>query len=461
MSKVSVIVPFYNIENYIQECLESVVNQTISDIQVICVNDGSTDNSRDIVRSFVMNDSRFILLEQDNKGVSEARNAGLKYSGIDGDYVYFLDGDDYLFPYSLERMYNVAESQKLDVLRFMATVVCNEPDLNDHFVKYASYYEIKNPYNDVLTGADLMAKMFLNNEYRMSACLYFQRRDHIENNHLRFISGAIHEDNSFTFENLLKAQRATVINECLYNRRIRANSIMTTEQTFRNTRDYFVNYLRMSKVLDAKEGLSPNVLSELQKIVWDVYLKSVLIYDSLSDEERKTDLEKTDTISLKFDYMVRKKVQHINELNNKIMKINDEKAEIKAKLQQTYKEKSEINAKLQQTYKEKSEINSKLQVTYQEKRERGIEIKEQKKLIDEQKHRIDELEKANRIHRNKEEELSVQNFELKNQVNEIYKELSDLRQSKTYRLALVFGKPIRWLRALTRNRRTNIHRGAL
>ena len=107
MPKVSVIIPVYNTEKYLRECLDSVVNQTLEDIEIICINDGSTDSSLEILKEYAKNDKRIIILEQRNKGSGIARNYGLKIAC--GEYIAFMDGDD-MYPEknTLEIVYNAA-----------------------------------------------------------------------------------------------------------------------------------------------------------------------------------------------------------------------------------------------------------------------------------------------------------------------------------------------------------------
>lgn len=112
-SLVSVIVPIYNVEQYLSACLDSVLNQTLRDIEVICVNDGSTDDSASIVREYMQCDARFRLFEQENKGLSAARNAGLRLAK--GQYIQFLDADDILLPAKLEMQVAAIEECQADV----------------------------------------------------------------------------------------------------------------------------------------------------------------------------------------------------------------------------------------------------------------------------------------------------------------------------------------------------------
>ena len=113
MVKVSIIVPFFNTEKYIEKCLNSLVNQTLSDIEIICVNDGSTDNSMITVRRFALKDSRIKIIEQQNLKQGAARNNGMKIA--QGEYIGFVDSDDWVDLDYFERLYNAANKYDSDI----------------------------------------------------------------------------------------------------------------------------------------------------------------------------------------------------------------------------------------------------------------------------------------------------------------------------------------------------------
>ena len=100
MALVSVIIPVYNLEKYLKQCLESVVSQTLKDIEILCVNDGSTDSSLEILEEYASRDTRIRIINQENHGAGNARNTGLNIAA--GEYLYFLDGDDYIENKTLE-----------------------------------------------------------------------------------------------------------------------------------------------------------------------------------------------------------------------------------------------------------------------------------------------------------------------------------------------------------------------
>lgn len=114
--KVTIIIPVYNVEKYLRECMESAINQTLEDIQIICVNDGSSDGSGDILREYERNDDRITVIEKSNGGLSSARNAA--YPFINGKYVAFLDSDDRMDFDTCKCSYEIAEKTGSDMLMF-------------------------------------------------------------------------------------------------------------------------------------------------------------------------------------------------------------------------------------------------------------------------------------------------------------------------------------------------------
>ena len=114
MIKVSIIVPVYNVEDYVEKCLQSLVNQTLEGIEIIVVNDGSTDNSKEVIQKFIKENisSNIIYVEKENGGLSDARNYGMKYAK--GEYITFLDSDDYVENTMYEKLYNKAISENAD-----------------------------------------------------------------------------------------------------------------------------------------------------------------------------------------------------------------------------------------------------------------------------------------------------------------------------------------------------------
>ncbi len=116
MPAISIIIPVYNVEKYLRRCLDSVLNQTFTDWQAICVNDGSPDNSAEILAEYAARDSRFVVVAKENGGLSDARNAGLPYAT--GDYIMYLDSDDFIHPQTMEIAYHLARRDNSDIVSF-------------------------------------------------------------------------------------------------------------------------------------------------------------------------------------------------------------------------------------------------------------------------------------------------------------------------------------------------------
>ena len=127
MEKISVIIPIYNVEKYIAECLESVINQTYSNLEIICIDDCGSDNSMKIVQEYADKDSRIkIIRHEENSGLAPARNTGL--NNADGDYILFLDSDDYLMPDIIQKMYDKIKSTDLDFVNSSSKAFADNPN---------------------------------------------------------------------------------------------------------------------------------------------------------------------------------------------------------------------------------------------------------------------------------------------------------------------------------------------
>ena len=214
---VSVVVPIYNVESWLAECLDSLEKQTLKNIEVILVNDGSTDNSKTIAEQYASRNDNFTLISRKNGGLSAARNTGLDMAT--GEYIYFLDSDDYILEGTLERLYSISQKKNLDVLKFVAYMFM-EPSRELNWTSGGGY-KYKGQYPEIYKGIDAL-QMFIDNGDASypSCCLIFSKREIIERNNLRFREGIVNEDNLFHWQLML--------NEPLYCRRLRAGSITQT-----------------------------------------------------------------------------------------------------------------------------------------------------------------------------------------------------------------------------------------
>jgi len=241
--KVSIIIPVYNVERYLQECLDSVYAQTLQEIEIICVNDGSTDSSAKILEQNAARDARIKVLTKKNGGLSSARNAGLSVAR--GEYLSFLDSDDCLVPQALELCCNKAETDALDMVLFGAEAFFDTEEAERNYAHYKGYYIRKGSYLTPASGKALFEQLFSNSDYRESACLYMLSRSYVEQLNFRFIEGIIHEDDVFTLKALILAQRVAVLPEAFHQRRVRENSIVTATNQLTRVNGKFMGQMAL------------------------------------------------------------------------------------------------------------------------------------------------------------------------------------------------------------------------
>lgn len=231
---VSVIIPVYNTEEFVEEAVRSIMCQTLRDIEIIVVNDGSTDNSLSIIKRLADEDKRIQIYTQHNQGLSVTRNKGNEYA--QGKYVYYMDSDDYLEPEALETCYVKCERQTLDFVFFDADILNKEKHKN-----ISLNYQRKDCSNPeiVYQGPDILKLLIDHKAYSPSACLNFIRREYLTQIKLDFLPGIIHEDQLFTCLLYLQAQRVSSIHKDFFKRRLRDDSIMTRKFSTQNINSYF------------------------------------------------------------------------------------------------------------------------------------------------------------------------------------------------------------------------------
>lgn len=307
LPKVSVIVPVYNVEDYLRECLDSLCYQTLVDIEIICVNDGSTDASEDILKEYEAKEPKIKVISQENRGLSGARNTGMKHAS--GEYIYFIDSDDKLVPTALERMYFVSSRHSLDILLFK---LINFDDETGEKTK-SYYYDMKflkeKVGENVFSHEDVSDILF---RIAVSIPGKFFKRKLIED--MEFIEGVIFEDNPFFIEAMLRATKVCFLDEYLYLRRIRSCSITQSHD------EGFFDYITISNILidlckkysvydKYREGL-------FSKTLGNIFFRFTEVADEYKDEFFR--LIKEDFAAKKQEYDNDEVFQNGDERNHKI-----------------------------------------------------------------------------------------------------------------------------------------------
>ncbi|MDR2967648.1 MAG: glycosyltransferase [Methanobacteriaceae archaeon] len=222
-TKISVIIPVYNSEKYIEQCLDSVLNQTFEDIEVICVDDGSTDNSLNILEKYASEDDRIIIIANEHKGSGAARNSGLKIAK--GEYISFIDSDDWVEINTFEELYAVGKPKDVDMVFFK---MLNYDEKNDELYN-TDYYDftcIKNFFTGLTYDFhDFKDKLFC---IAVSPCNKIYKRNFLESISSKFPEGLIFEDNPFFYHNVLNAKKILLHDKYFYFRRRRKDSVMSS-----------------------------------------------------------------------------------------------------------------------------------------------------------------------------------------------------------------------------------------
>lgn len=210
MAKVSVIVPVWNVEKYLDNCLKSLINQTLDDIEILVINDDSPDHSQIIIDNYVKKyPNKLFSFFKENGGQGSARNLGMDKAK--GEYIAFVDSDDYVDLKFCEKLYNKAKKMKADI------VIC---DMIEHYPTYDTYYDCTNFKNKFSKTPSVCNKLF-------SRKLIDNTRFYVENK-------MWYEDLNFTSKILLKTDKIEVVNEGLYHIIVREVSTMRNSNAIKN-----------------------------------------------------------------------------------------------------------------------------------------------------------------------------------------------------------------------------------
>ena len=218
--KISVILSAYNEEKFIEKAIESVINQTLEDIEILIFNDGSTDNTLNIINSYAKNDSRIKVINQENIGLGASRNKGIKMAT--GEYLTFLDGDDWFTEDAFELSYNEAKAKDTDMTMYQMINYDDETGRayeNDWF----NLNDLDESFDDIVFGPE-KTKDFLF-DLSVSACQKIYRTSFLRSIDATFPEGIYFEDMPFFFYVYLKAERISIIRKHFYYRRKHNSSI--------------------------------------------------------------------------------------------------------------------------------------------------------------------------------------------------------------------------------------------
>lgn len=275
MKKISVIIPVYNTEKYIDKCINSVLQQDL-ETEIIVVNDGSTDNSKKIIEKYK---DKIIYLEKENGGLSDARNYGLKYAT--GEYIAFLDSDDFM---EKDLFLNLEKyiDKKIDIIKFKIKLV----DEN-----YKEIRKIPSPSFECVNGEKAFENLFGLDEFLEVSCGYLYRKEFFKENNFHFEKGMYHEDFGLIPLVILKAKTVISLNIYGYNYLQTQNSItrnLDYSKTLKRANDVLAFYDNMIKKIESYE-----ISQTSKKLIKEFYTNAILNKaKTLNKKDRKIYISK-------------------------------------------------------------------------------------------------------------------------------------------------------------------------
>lgn len=266
--KVSVVIPMYNVEKYIGDCLDSVINQTLSEMEIICVDDGSSDHTVEIVNKYIQKDKRIKLIKQKNMYAGVARNRGMESAR--GQYLLFCDGDDFYEKEAFLLMYQKCIETDADIC------VCNADKFNIATGQFENWNKLLlkyTPKEDVFSKKEL--KTFLFDFLNSSPCDRMYKREFVENNQLRFQE--VHHANDVFFSSmaLVEAEKITILDsKPLYHYRVGMSSNLQSSKKKNPlcSMEAFKAILESLKEnkLDTEEVMGGYVNSLVRNVMWNL-----------------------------------------------------------------------------------------------------------------------------------------------------------------------------------------------
>lgn len=294
--KISIIVPVYNVEKYIEKCLESLANQSMQDFEIIIVNDGSKDNSEEIIKSFQENHPNLQIkyLKKENGGLASARNYGVKYAT--GKYISFIDSDDYI-DINLYKNLEKYMDEDIDVIKFKMQTVDKKGNILE---------KLDGPVFEKCTGEEPFEKLYIDDKYLDPACIYLYRREFFIKNKFEYRL-RYHEDFGLT------------------------SLIIITANSFVSTNIFGYNYLQTEESLTRSKDINKDVSRAKDMLAhYDNMINLIDRYNIKEETKEKVKKYYTNSVILKVNTLIgEKRKEYIKEIRNRKMYKNIKPVNVK------------------------------------------------------------------------------------------------------------------------------------
>lgn len=353
-AKVSILVPIYNVEKYLEQCLDSLVNQTLQDIEIICLNDGSTDNSPSIIKKYAKDDSRIIVINKENSGYGDSMNKGLKKAT--GEYIGIVESDDYIELNAFERLYDLASRFDADVVR-------------------GNYFHFKGGENEKYCYVDSRDTNRIVDPASRTWIFYqapaiwsaIYKRDFIKKNNISFLPtpGASYQDTGFNFKVWATTHKAVFTDEAFLHYRLdnESSSVNNPGKIFNVCKEYaeIEKYLRDNNLYNKYAEIMQ--MAKFGAYYWNIYRLSPDLRKGFVKKTKEEFLNARDEGSLNKSLFLN--VDQWNLLNYildhnvssslKYIKFNGKKDSLKLKIKKALKK---AYMTIRPTYKKQLEISN-------------------------------------------------------------------------------------------------------
>lgn len=303
--KLSVIIPVYNVEKYLRKCVTSVINQTYKNIEILLINDGSTDSSGEICDEFESKYDNVRSFHKKNEGLSETRNFGIKHSSA--EYIAFLDSDDFIFPNAYEKMMNEIINSDVDIV--IGKLVKYIPNKDIYVSKQISDYS---KCNTIVSGKVYLNDTIKEKAYTAVSVKGIYKKSLINENDLFFQKDLLHEDELWTPKILLIAQKVIDIDEVFYAHVFREGSITNQKNKQKNAIDLIKIVYELESFY--KNALPINESKYLRDYLVTLYLNALNIGGFL---EKNSELSIDKEFLLKNTYSIKNYLKSLLVISNK------------------------------------------------------------------------------------------------------------------------------------------------
>lgn len=276
MPKISVIVPIYNVELYLSECIDSIIKQTFFDIEIILINDGSTDNCKDICEYYKNIDNRVIVINKDNGGLSSARNAGIDIAK--GEYIIFIDSDDIINHNMLKILYDACERYSCFISQCSYKKFYRKNQIED---------EINNEFNNelnfkIINNIEALDNLY-NEEYINTTVAWNKLYKTSLWENIRYPEGKLHEDEYTTYKLIYSSNKIAITNKTLYYYRSNYNSIVNSK--YRLERLDSIEAFEKRYIFFINQGMNNLAKKTIKKYIFNILSIYYRVYYEIDNNE--------------------------------------------------------------------------------------------------------------------------------------------------------------------------------